>query len=103
MSQTCPEKDLTVHDPPLVYDLSHDPFEMFELPPDQVPQGLLEKAALLVDLHKSGVEPVPDQMGHKSQALVPCCNFPTCRCDELDEEFELVRRRVNYLYAPLSH
>lgn len=102
ISQTCPEDELQVHDPPLVYDLSGDPFEMYELPENKVPKGLMDRVDEVVATHKRSIEPVPMQLGNWHSHLVPCCNWPKCNCDLLTEEMEVVRRRTNYLYSPVN-
>jgi hypothetical protein len=99
ISQTCPESDLQTHDPPLVYDLSQDPFELYELPEINIPNGLMERVNRVTRRHKDSIHDVPDQLGNYNKKLVPCCNYPKCECDLLNEDFEIVQRRVNHLFT----
>ncbi|MFH4976637.1 hypothetical protein AB6A40_003346 [Gnathostoma spinigerum] len=84
VSQKCPEDHLTVHDPPLVYDLSADPYEMYPLPASERVSEIRQTAVELRDEHIKSVEPVEPQMGNFSSDVLPCCNPPSCQCDNLN-------------------
>ena len=62
--QKCPEDHLYVHEPPLVYDLNHDPFEAYPLSTENRDfKEAKEKAEELRKSHLASVEPVPQQLG----------------------------------------
>ena len=70
ISQTCPDKDLQTHKPPLVYDLSGDPFELYELPAARVPAETLERVERIVRLHRASIDEVPEQVMWRRHDLI---------------------------------
>jgi arylsulfatase A-like enzyme len=73
------------HDPPLLYDITNDPYEHRQLDTRQH-QDIIDRIKEAMKEHKSGVKPVPSQLSHPKDAwspfLQPCCNFPYCSCVE---------------------
>lgn len=63
VSQTCPDEDLIRHNPPLVYDLHADPFELYPVPMGLQEPGLLVTVKKLVHRHMDSLVPVPLQVG----------------------------------------
>nr|XP_006817802.1 PREDICTED: steryl-sulfatase-like [Saccoglossus kowalevskii] len=85
------------HDPPLVYDLTHDPSERRPLDPTNSDvRKITSKAIEAVDIHEGTVVPVINQfqrfrVGPLYPWLQPCCNFPLCSCvEEGYENWDLV-------------
>ena len=76
------------HDPPLLYDITHDPYERFELDPSlSLHQNVILRMKQAVKNHQSGIKAVPKQLGYPNAwplnpRLQPCCNFPYCSCVE---------------------
>ncbi|XP_078000864.1 steryl-sulfatase-like isoform X1 [Glandiceps talaboti] len=87
----CHDQYVDQHDPPLVFDLTHDPGEHRPLESnDGKTIVLVEMAREAVDKHNNTIIPVEDQFQVKKRALFrpwlqPCCNFPFCSCKENDE------------------
>nr|XP_006817803.1 PREDICTED: steryl-sulfatase-like [Saccoglossus kowalevskii] len=80
------------HDPPLVYDLTHDPSERRPLDPrhNDVTE-ITSKARDAVAMQEGTVVSVTDQFNIFRIVplylwLQPCCNFPLCSCIEEDYE-----------------
>ena len=73
------------HDPPVLYNITNDPYEQHEIDPKQH-QEVIEQIKEAMEKHKSGVKPVLSQMKYPRNAwsprLQPCCNFPYCSCVE---------------------
>lgn len=96
----CHGEHVTHHNPPLIYDIFHDPSESHPLTPDTEPKfaEILEQTAKAVELHQItlGNKQVSDNTnapGVQSQMtwdkilwrpwLQPCCGtFPFCGCKE---------------------
>lgn len=77
--------DVTQHDPPLLYDITNDPYE--NTPLDAMKHGdIVAKIQEAIASHKAGVKRVPSQLTTSKNAwkpsLQPCCNFPFCACSE---------------------
>uniref|UniRef100_A0A914EFA0 Sulfatase N-terminal domain-containing protein n=1 Tax=Acrobeloides nanus TaxID=290746 RepID=A0A914EFA0_9BILA len=84
MSQTCPEDQLIKHDPPQLYDLKNDPFELYPL--DATKEKLakiIKDVKAIVKTHRESIVKVPEQLGNFFIGLIPCCSgSPTdCSCD----------------------
>nr|XP_057938176.1 arylsulfatase H [Doryrhamphus excisus] len=85
----CHGDHVTHHDPPLLYDLFHDPSESHPLSPDTEPRyaEVLRQIAKAVERHQRSKHDVPNQMNLKKILwrpwLQPCCGtFPFCGCKE---------------------
>ncbi|KAG7227463.1 hypothetical protein INR49_005277 [Caranx melampygus] len=96
----CHGAHVTHHNPPLIYDIFHDPSESHPLTPDTEPRfaEILEQTAKAVELHQitltnKQVSDDTDAPGVQSQMtwdkilwrpwLQPCCGtFPFCGCKE---------------------
>ncbi|GMS83166.1 hypothetical protein PENTCL1PPCAC_5341, partial [Pristionchus entomophagus] len=83
VSQRCPDSELTTHDPPLVFDLDLDPFEMYPLVDSERSNEIRYKANEFIAHHRSTIVTVPQQLGHYNQSILPCCDPPNCKCDKL--------------------
>ena len=78
---------VTHHDPPLLYDVTHDPYEQYILDPSlDVHQNVILKMKQAMKDHQREIKPVPKQLGYPNgwvnPRLQPCCNFPYCSCIE---------------------
>lgn len=60
----------------------------------------MERVWQIVDRHRDSIEEVPQQLGHFNKKLVPCCG-DNCECDLLNEDFEVVRRRINHAFTDI--
>ncbi|XP_028415082.1 arylsulfatase E-like [Dendronephthya gigantea] len=73
------------HDPPLLYDITNDPYESNPLETGDYKDVIL-KMKEATKRHKLGVKPVPSQLSYPHNvwrsSLQPCCNFPYCTCVE---------------------
>ncbi|KAM5180753.1 arylsulfatase D-like [Mantella aurantiaca] len=84
----CSEGKVVYHIPPLLFNLSNDPFEGNPLPNDSVfYRKVLKKMQLAVTHHNSTLYPVPQQLyGLKNiwdPRLQLCCGtFPLCWCNK---------------------
>ena len=75
------------HNPPLLYDITNDPYERRQLDPStEVHRDVINKMKEAIKKHKPTVKSVPNQLGYPnawwSPHLQPCCNFPFCSCTE---------------------
>ena len=81
----CFGDDVVHHDPPLLYDITNDPYEHHQLDAKQH-QDIIFKMKEAMKEHKTGVKPVPSQLSYPNNVwnpfLQPCCNFPYCSCVE---------------------
>ncbi|KAH7704149.1 CRE-SUL-2 protein [Aphelenchoides avenae] len=93
VSQMCPEQDLYRHDPPKVYDVAADPYELYPLSPKQRPEKILAVIAELVTRHSKTIEPVTEQFGNYSEAIIPCCG-EKCTCDRLSGSSREAERSI---------
>lgn len=87
ISADCPDSEAIANDPPLVYDLLKDPFELYPLNTTTA-VGLDEALAQvkeLVESHKQSIGEVKDQLGDFATTVMPCCNPPKCECSGLSE------------------
>ena len=76
-----------VQDPPLLYDITNDPYERQPLDTSQeTHQDILHKMKEAIKQHQLGIKSVPRQLGYPNAwwnpRLQPCCNFPFCSCVE---------------------
>ncbi|XP_053436312.1 arylsulfatase F [Nycticebus coucang] len=87
----CSGEEVTIHDPPLLFDLSRDPSESKPLTPDTEPlfKSVIKAAAAALRQHQASIIPVQQQLSqlNKDQIwLRPCCGvFPFCLCDKEEE------------------
>uniref|UniRef100_A0AC34R9H0 Sulfatase N-terminal domain-containing protein n=1 Tax=Panagrolaimus sp. JU765 TaxID=591449 RepID=A0AC34R9H0_9BILA len=94
VSQTCPERQLIKHNPPLVYNLVADPYELYHLPSESdISKEMIKKAFELKHRHQKTVQVVDQQLGKFNPNLIPCCGTD-CSCDKLTPELEVVKRRA---------
>ena len=54
------QKNPEVHDPPLLYNLSHDPSEKHDIAADH--PDIIAKLKAIADAHTASIEPVPNQL-----------------------------------------
>uniref|UniRef100_A0A0N5BLL6 Sulfatase domain-containing protein n=1 Tax=Strongyloides papillosus TaxID=174720 RepID=A0A0N5BLL6_STREA len=83
VSQTCPEEDLITHNPPLIYNISKDPYELYPLKNNKVIRMIREVFQDIKNNHISSIIPVSDQLGDYDTNVIPCCDPPKCHCDKL--------------------
>ncbi|XP_039249062.2 arylsulfatase-like [Styela clava] len=76
----CYGKDVTAHNPPLIFNVDEDPGENFPLSSLNFKE-MLEKLHAAVRKHKSSVHKVKSVLGLKNESLQPCCNPPVCQCN----------------------
>ncbi|GMT13715.1 hypothetical protein PFISCL1PPCAC_5012, partial [Pristionchus fissidentatus] len=97
VSQKCPEDQLTVHDPPMVFDLDVDPYELYPLVVSEKSNEIRHQASEFITFHRSTIVAVPQNLGHYNNSILPCCNPPECRCDKLRHRTKRVRRKRSHL------
>ena len=90
----CHGKRVTVHDQPLLFDITNDPSESHPIGADSAEyQAVMKNIYPALKMHKESIKSVPNQLeGHKALIFHPslqmCCNFPFCSCKETDRELE---------------
>ncbi|ETN68611.1 arylsulfatase [Necator americanus] len=89
VSQVCPDEHLTVHNPPLVFNLIKDPYERFALEESDFVLQMRSLAAEVQRNHRETLIPVTSQLGHFDKTLTPCCDPPMCRCDKISNRREV--------------
>ncbi|KAL6742406.1 hypothetical protein Aduo_015559 [Ancylostoma duodenale] len=88
VSQVCPDEHLKVHYPPLVFDLTKDPYERYPLEENDFVLQMRALAAEVLREHRETLVPVTSQLGHFDKSLTPCCDPPACRCDKITNRQE---------------
>ncbi|GMT35428.1 hypothetical protein PFISCL1PPCAC_26725, partial [Pristionchus fissidentatus] len=83
VSQKCPEDELILHDPPLVFDVVYDPYEMYPLVDDDIVIPIRELATQKIVEHRFSISPVVQQLGRFNSSVMPCCDPPLCECNKL--------------------
>uniref|UniRef100_G1Q7E2 Sulfatase N-terminal domain-containing protein n=2 Tax=Myotis lucifugus TaxID=59463 RepID=G1Q7E2_MYOLU len=85
-------RDVTYHDPPLLFNISRDPSESQPLSPDNEAlfDSVVQKIEEAVHGHRRTLAPAPQQLSVFNSLwkpwLQPCCgNFPLCGCDKEDD------------------
>ena len=85
----CNIENQIVHWPPLIYNMTSDPFEQNILTPDNLPTFWheVEVITAALEAHYASVAPAADQMHALPDILLdPCCNgdrlFATCLCND---------------------
>ncbi|CAH1247517.1 STS [Branchiostoma lanceolatum] len=84
----CYEGFVTHHDPPLLYDIAHDPTEdnLIDVSSDEKYQHIVSIVKNAVEAHRRSVSPAPNQFAPSKMIFVPwlqhCCNLPYCSCQE---------------------
>lgn len=91
----CHGEHVTQHEPPLLYDLLHDPSESRPLSPDTEPRyaEILERSAEAVATHQQESVRAENQLTWEKILwkpwLQPCCGtFPFCGCKEKNDTRE---------------
>ncbi|GBM89352.1 Steryl-sulfatase [Araneus ventricosus] len=80
------------HNPPLLYDLQHDPSESNPIKIASNPKysKIISTVEQARDEHNLTLEEVPDQFSLYNAVwkpwLQPCCNFPYCECKDDDDD-----------------
>ena len=83
---------LKVHDPPIIYNIAHDPSERFPLSSESEPD-LNHILGVFLEMKKEiedNLEWLPSRNMQFSESAIPCCNpgcdpFPLCcTCEEKD-------------------
>nr|KAF6492524.1 hypothetical protein HJG59_009711 [Molossus molossus] len=94
----CVGKNVTYHDPPLLFNLSRDPSESTPLTNDTEPlyDLMISTVADALMEHKKSITPVELQLGtelnHERVSLKSCCGvFPFCLCDKEEGEGNIMR------------
>lgn len=88
LSENCFGDYVIMHDPPLIYNINHDPGEQFPLNGSKY-LDILTDVNDLVQAHISSIEPVDPQISNYNDDLQPCCNPPTCVCNYPDSALSL--------------
>ncbi|XP_015282001.1 PREDICTED: arylsulfatase H-like [Gekko japonicus] len=85
----CFEEAVTHHNPPLLFDLLHDPSEVNPLSPNSEPlfNTIVSQIKRGMDEHRRTLTPVPEQFAEYNNMwkpwLQPCCGtFPLCWCNK---------------------
>lgn len=86
----CSGRYVNTHNPPLVFNLTADPSEMYPLDPgDRYVDSIITKVSRAVEEHKRGIEKAPNQYEIRKVIFrpwkQPCCEgsvFPFCKCKE---------------------
>ncbi|XP_002735773.1 steryl-sulfatase-like [Saccoglossus kowalevskii] len=86
----CSEEHVTKHDPPLVFDLTNDPGEKRPLEITDDVRDIIERTREAIENHNKTIVPVEPQFTFYKTVIwspfrQPCCNFPLCSCQEVDE------------------
>ena len=89
----CHGNGVTVHDRPLLFDVTNDPAESSPIAADRPEyQEVMKHIYHAVKTHKESIKSVPNQMeGYRNfihLRLQMCCNFPFCNCKETDRQLE---------------
>lgn len=81
----CYGNKVTIHDPPLLFDITTDPGEMNPIDPsNQQHKDIIQQIKVAVSKHQEYVKPVPSQLDVVLWRpwLQSCCNYPYCKCIE---------------------
>ena len=75
------------HDPPLLYDITNDPYERILLDASHKKhQDIVIQIKDAMKKHQVGIKAVPKQLGYPNAWWTPkrqpCCNFPYCSCSK---------------------
>ena len=89
----CHGDHVTVHDQPLLFDITNDPAENTPIATDRPEyQDVMKHIHPAVKAHKESIEGVPSQLDWHKTAFHPhlqmCCNFPFCSCMETNRKLE---------------
>ncbi|KAL7070268.1 hypothetical protein ACQ4LE_010179 [Meloidogyne hapla] len=76
----CPDEELVKHDPPLIYDLEKDPYEVYPIVDDATIKTVTDKASKLINDHRQSIVPVKQQLGDFDDCVWPCYG-DNCGCD----------------------
>jgi len=79
----CQDKYTINLNPPILYNLDEDQYEQFPMDPVKN-AALLAEIQVVVDAHKKTIDfsKIFQTMGTFDHSLNPCCNPPTCGCDD---------------------
>nr|CAD2134205.1 unnamed protein product [Meloidogyne enterolobii] len=77
----CPDEELIKHDPPLIYDLDKDPYEVYPIVDEATIKTVTDKASKLIDDHRKSIVPVKQVLGDfdYNGCLWPCYG-DNCGC-----------------------
>ncbi len=100
----CRDKDLRKHDPPLMFNIEHDPSEKYVLTQDNFDdyEMILANAYVALNKHIESIIPVDNQLDqYPDDSLEPCCNYPLCccnheSCDDIAKIEEMHKRSKEY-------
>jgi len=89
----CHGERVTVHDKPLLFDVTNDPSENTPITADRPEyQEVMKHIYRAIKTHKESIESVPNQLEKYKNFFHPtlqmCCNFPFCSCKETDRQLE---------------
>ena len=89
----CQGDFVTVHDQPLLFDVTNDPAESTPISADRPEyQDVMKHIYPAIKMHKESIESVPNQLELYKNFFHPslqmCCNFPFCSCKETDRKLE---------------
>ena len=90
---SCHGDYVTVHDPPLLYDMTGDPAESTPIGADRPEyQEVMKRIYPAIKTHQTTIESVPNQLEVRKNFFHPslqmCCNFPLCNCKETGRKLE---------------
>ncbi|CAJ0939731.1 unnamed protein product, partial [Mesorhabditis belari] len=105
VSQKCPSEHLTTHNPPLIYDLKQDPYELYPLEDNEFSEEIRRDALSFLKRHRESLVKVPQQLGNFSHSVLPCCDPPLCQCDKIKNRHTESHKELSLqpqLFVPLK-
>jgi arylsulfatase A len=80
----CTDRIVEEADPPLMYNIEHDPGERYSFTPENFPEyhEILSTALIELNKHTQSIIVVENQLDKEPDTdLYPCCNYPLCCCN----------------------